>query len=100
MPNSSVQDDVLMVSREPKKRGLMIRVLMDWEKAEIWPALASRVPRGHNASKDSLVSSQFLCGIEALLSWSTKSPLGQFPGGGLHGPLTPAPLGYMPSLSP
>lgn len=72
----------------------MIRVLMDWEEAEIWPALASRAPRGHNANKDL----QFLCGIEALLSWSTKSPLGQFPAGGLHGPLTPAPLGYMPSL--
>ena len=72
----------------------------DWEEAEIWPALASREPWSYSASKDSLVSPQFLCGIEALLSWSTKSPLGQFPGGGLHGPLSPAPLGYMPSLSP
>ena len=57
-----------MVSREPKKRGWMIRVLMDWEEAEIWPAQASREPWGYNASKDSLVSPQFLRGTEALLS--------------------------------
>ena len=56
------------MSREPKKRGWMIRVLMDWEEAKIWPAQASREPWGYNASKDSLVSPQFLHGTEALLS--------------------------------
>lgn len=75
-------------------------MLIDGEEAEIWPALASTEPWGYNASKASLVSPQFPCGTEGLLSWSMKSPLGQFPGGGLHGPLSPAPLGYMPPLSP
>lgn len=99
-PQQIQLERVWCVSREPKKREWMTEVLIDWEEAEIWPALASREPWSYNASKDSLVSPQFLCGTEALLSWSTKSPLGQFPGGGLHGPLSPAPLGYMPSLSP